>query len=135
MPSPYRREELIADTATLVYLLSGHNVQRLVGHRSHEIELISLLPVTSCLVDSATIYIKVVKFRNTICPPPLQLSLHRRAALSRNSNGTRYVYSRKNTKSSLYCEVSMVLGHSLYYSTSAGILSRLKPRLTQVNLG
>jgi hypothetical protein len=23
MPSPYRREELIADTATLVYLLSG----------------------------------------------------------------------------------------------------------------
>jgi hypothetical protein len=25
MPSPYRREELIADTATLVYLLSGAN--------------------------------------------------------------------------------------------------------------
>jgi hypothetical protein len=29
----------------------------------------------------------VDKFRNTICPPPPQLSLHRRAALSRNSNG------------------------------------------------
>jgi hypothetical protein len=26
MPSPYRREELIADTATLVYLLSGVNL-------------------------------------------------------------------------------------------------------------
>jgi hypothetical protein len=36
--------------------------------------------VTSCIVDSAAIYIMVVKFRNTICPPPLQLSLSRRAA-------------------------------------------------------
>jgi hypothetical protein len=26
MHSPYRREELIADTATLVYLLSGSNL-------------------------------------------------------------------------------------------------------------
>jgi hypothetical protein len=49
----------------------------------------------------------VVKFRNTICPPPPQLSLHRRAALSRNSNGTCSVCSRKNPKSSLYCEMSM----------------------------
>jgi hypothetical protein len=40
-----------------------------------------------------------VKFRNTICP--LQLSLHWRAALSSNSNGTRSVYSRKNPKSNL----------------------------------
>jgi hypothetical protein len=47
-------------------------------------------------------------FRNTICPPPPQLSLHRRAALSSNSNGTRTVYSRKNPKSSLYCEMSMI---------------------------
>jgi hypothetical protein len=54
--------------------------------------------VTSCIVDSAVIYIMVVKFRNTICPPPPQLSLHRRAALSSNSNGTQYVYSRKNPK-------------------------------------
>jgi hypothetical protein len=41
---------------------------------------------------SAAIYIMVVKFRNTICPPPPQLSLHTRAALSSNSNGTRSVY-------------------------------------------
>jgi hypothetical protein len=40
----------------------------------------------------------VVKFRNSICPPPPQLSLHRRAALSNNSNGLRSVYSRKNPK-------------------------------------
>jgi hypothetical protein len=40
----------------------------------------------------------VVKFRNTICPPPPQHSLHRRAALSSNSNGTRSVYKRKNPK-------------------------------------
>jgi hypothetical protein len=33
----------------------------------------------------------VVKFRNTICPPPPQLSLHRRAALSSNSKGKRPV--------------------------------------------
>jgi hypothetical protein len=55
--------------------------------------------VTSCIVDSATIYIMVVKFRNTICPPPPQLSLHTRAALSSNSNGTRSVYNKKNPKS------------------------------------
>jgi hypothetical protein len=63
--------------------------------------------VTSCIVDSAAIYIIVVKFRNTICPPPPQLSLHRRAALSSNSNGARSVYSRKNPKGSLCCELSM----------------------------
>jgi hypothetical protein len=49
----------------------------------------------------------VVKFRNTISPPPPQFSLHRRAELSSNSNGTRSKYSRKNPKSSLYCEMSM----------------------------
>jgi hypothetical protein len=47
--------------------------------------------VKSCIVDSAAIYIMVVKFRNTIWPPKPQLSLHRRAALSSNSNGTRSV--------------------------------------------
>jgi hypothetical protein len=41
--------------------------------------------VTSCIVDSAAVYIMVAKFRNTICPPPPQVSLHRTAALSSNS--------------------------------------------------
>jgi hypothetical protein len=68
----------------------------------------SLLPVTSCIVDSAATYIMVVKFRNTGWPPPPQLSLYRRTALSSNSNGTRSVYNRENPKSSLYCEISMV---------------------------
>jgi hypothetical protein len=62
--------------------------------------------VTSSIVDSAAIYIMVVKFRNNIWPPPPQLSLHRRA-LSSNSNGTRSVYNRENPKSSLYCEMSV----------------------------
>jgi hypothetical protein len=62
----------------------------------------------SCVVDSAAIYIMVVKFINTICPPAPQLSFHTRAALSSNSNGTRSVYNRKNPKSSLYCEMSMM---------------------------
>jgi hypothetical protein len=44
----------------------------------------------------------VVKFRKNIWPPPPQLSLHQRAALSSNSNGTRSVYSRENPKSSLH---------------------------------
>jgi hypothetical protein len=52
--------------------------------------------------------IMVDKLRNTICPPPPQISLHTRAALSSNSNGTRSVYNRKNPKSSLYCEMSMI---------------------------
>jgi hypothetical protein len=65
---------------------------------------------------SAAIYIMVVKFRNTICSPPPQLSLYRRAALSSNSNGTRSVYSRKNPKSSLYCQISMVLSRLVTYS-------------------
>jgi hypothetical protein len=44
---------------------------------------------------STAIYIMVVKFRNTIWPPPPQLSLHRRAALSSYSNGTRsYIAER-----------------------------------------
>jgi hypothetical protein len=71
-----------------------------------------LLPVTSCIGDTAAVYITVVKFRNTICPPPPQLSLHWRAALSSNSNGTLSVYSRKNPKSLLYCEMSMLSPHT-----------------------
>jgi hypothetical protein len=54
-------------------------------------------------------YSMVVKFRHTTCPPPPQLSLNTRAALSSNSNGTQSVYNRKNPKSSLYCEMSMYL--------------------------
>jgi hypothetical protein len=46
----------------------------------------------------------VVKFRKTIWPPPPQLSLHRRAAVSSNSDGTRSVWRLENPKSSLYCE-------------------------------
>jgi hypothetical protein len=73
--------------------------------------------VTSCIVDSAATYIMVVKFRNTIWPPSPQLSLHRRAALSINSNGTRSVYSRENPKRSLYCEMSMELTDPLALGT------------------
>jgi hypothetical protein len=43
----------------------------------------------------------VVKFRNTICPPQPQLSLHRRAALSSNSNGT-FSYIAERTQSAVY---------------------------------
>jgi hypothetical protein len=74
------------------------------------IELTSRLPVTSCIVDSTAIYIMVVKFRNTIWPPPPQLSLHRRAALSRNSNGTRS-YIAERTQNAVYivrCRLGML---------------------------
>jgi hypothetical protein len=57
--------------------------------------------VTSCIVDSAAIYIMVVKFINTTWPTPPQLSLHRRAALSSNSNGTRS-YIAERTQSAVY---------------------------------
>jgi hypothetical protein len=72
--------------------------------------------------------IMVVKFRNTILPPPPQLSLHRRAALSSNSNGTRSVYSRDNPKSSLpvYCEMSMCLSwhkETIFWKKSPWLLS------------
>jgi hypothetical protein len=90
------------------------------------IELTSLLPVTSCIVDSAATYIMVVKFINTIWPPPPQLSLHRRAALSSNSNGTRSVYSRENPKSSLYCRFSIFVPSDHYRQLqSAEVRSKL----------
>jgi hypothetical protein len=47
-------------------------------------------------------------------PPPPQLSLRTRAALSSNSNGTRSVYNSKNPKSSLYCEMSMTPHHKKF---------------------
>jgi hypothetical protein len=62
--------------------------------------------VTSYIIDSAAIFIMVIKFRNTICPPPPQLSLHRRAAISSNSNGTWSVYSRKYPKAVYIVSVS-----------------------------
>jgi hypothetical protein len=37
----------------------------------------------------------------------IALSLHRRAALSSNSNWTRSLHSRENPKRSLYCEMSV----------------------------
>jgi hypothetical protein len=58
--------------------------------------------VTSCIVDSAAIYIMVVKFRNNICPPQPQLSLHRRAALSSDSNGTTRSYIAERTQTAVY---------------------------------
>jgi hypothetical protein len=57
-----------------------------------------LLPVTSCIVDSAAIYFMVAKFRNTICPLPPQYLLHRKAALSTNSKGEQSEYSRRPRK-------------------------------------
>jgi hypothetical protein len=66
----------------------------------------------------------VVKLRNTICPPPPQLYLHRGAALSSNSNGTRSVYSRKNPKSSLFCEISMIFSLK-FHSTSLLLRTRV----------
>jgi hypothetical protein len=62
------------------------------------------------IVDSAAIYIMVVKFRNTISPLPPQLSLHRRAALSSNSNGTWSVYSRR-TQKAVYIVICLWLTH------------------------
>jgi hypothetical protein len=61
----------------------------------------------------------MVKFINTICPPPPHLSLQRRAALSGNSNGKRPVYNRENPKSILYCDVPMPPTPSplLFFST------------------
>jgi hypothetical protein len=51
-----------------------------------------LLPVTSCIVDSAAVYIMVVKIWNNIWPPPPQFFLPRRAALTTISNGTQSVH-------------------------------------------
>jgi hypothetical protein len=54
--------------------------------------------VTSCIVNSAAIYIIVVKFRNTIWPPPPLLSLHTTAALSSNLNGKRSDIAERNQR-------------------------------------
>jgi hypothetical protein len=65
--------------------------------------------VTSCIVDSAAIYIMVVKFRNSICPLQPQLSLHRRAALSSDSNGARS-YIAERTQSTVYIVRCLLYG-------------------------
>jgi hypothetical protein len=63
----------------------------------------STCDVMYCIVDNAAIYIMVVKFRNTTWPPPPQFSLHRRAALSSHSYGTRsYIADRTKTQSIYY---------------------------------
>jgi hypothetical protein len=67
---------------------------------------LSSLPVTSCIVDWSATYIMVFKFRISNWPPPPmpppQLSLHRRAALSSTTNGTRSVYITERTQKAVY---------------------------------
>jgi hypothetical protein len=46
------------------------------------------------------IYIMLVKIWNTIWPPPPQISLHRRAALTTNSNGTQAAQKGGRSRSS-----------------------------------
>jgi hypothetical protein len=46
-------------------------------------------------IDSALIYIMVARIRNAIWPPPPQFFLHRRAALTTNSNGTQSAHKWK----------------------------------------
>jgi hypothetical protein len=72
-------------------------------------------------------YIMVVKFRNTIWPPPPQFSLHRRAALSSNSNGTRS-YIAENPKRSLYCEMSVVQPWSFFRYRASSVKIWHPPR-------
>jgi hypothetical protein len=51
----------------------------------------------------------VVKFRNTIWPPPPQLFLHRRAALSSNSNGTGpFLYIAERTPKAVYIVICLL---------------------------
>jgi hypothetical protein len=61
-----------------------------------------------CIVDSGATYIMVVKFRNTIWPPPPQLSLtigELRCQASQTEHGPYIVPKR-----SLYCEISKYRG-------------------------
>jgi hypothetical protein len=93
--------------------------------------------VTSCIVDSVGIYIMVVKFWNTICSPPPQLSLHRRAALSSNSNGTRSVYTGNRKSPLWYCEMSMVcynLTFSAWRHHQRITVQWIRRRLISVNI-
>jgi hypothetical protein len=46
-------------------------------------------------IDSTLLYIMVAGNRNTIWPPPPQISLHQRAALTTNSNGTQSEHKKK----------------------------------------
>jgi hypothetical protein len=78
--------------------------------------------VKSCIVDSAAIYIMVVKFRNIICPPPPQLSLHRRAALSSNSTEHGPYIAERTQKRSHFVRF-------LWRNPAPGILHRQLPCL------
>jgi hypothetical protein len=83
---------LYNDTTSLLIYLSKHNstyVTILCQTSRYLMSRLSLqvIYLWRHVLSSAP----VGKFRNTICPPPSELSLHRRAALSSNSNGTRYV--------------------------------------------
>jgi hypothetical protein len=83
--------------------------------------------VTSCIGNSAAIYITVAKFRNTSCPPAHVL-LHRRAVLSTNSKGIQSVYSRKNLKSSLQYNVIFLCSYLSYQPIFVAIKGRHKQR-------
>jgi hypothetical protein len=82
------------------HLWCGMTIDRYLMTRL-SLQVISLLRVTSCIVDSAAINIMVVEFRNTSWPPPPQLSLHIRAELSSNSNCTR-PYIAERTQNAVY---------------------------------
>jgi hypothetical protein len=80
------------------------------------------------------IYIMVVKFKNTIWPPPPQLSLHRRAALSSISNVTGSLESRENPKRSLYCEMSVLCTYECGSTRKRGMSPRKVDKI-HVNRG
>jgi hypothetical protein len=91
--------------------------------------------VTSCIVDSAAIYIMVVKFRNTICPPSPQLSLHRRSALASDSNGTRS-YIAERTQSVVYIVRCLwdTVGFNFFFANTASETTVHRTTLPQSNL-
>jgi hypothetical protein len=75
------------------------------------------LPVILCTIDSALLYTMVARNRNTIWPSPPQHSLHRRAALITNSNGTQ---SAGGLDTSLMSMVSVLLGSTVHVDSNSG---------------
>jgi hypothetical protein len=75
------------------------------------LQVFYLWRIMYCIVDSAAIYIMVVIFRNNICSPSHRSSpfLGGLRCQSIQTEHSPYTYSRKNPKSSLYCEMSMGL--------------------------
>jgi hypothetical protein len=101
--------------AAAAHLFSGHTQNAPLSHRlpcaiiigmiENHRYLMSRLPFQGFylwrhILSTAPPFM-VVTFRNTSCPPPPQLLLHKRAALSTNSKGTQSVRSRQNLNSSL----------------------------------